>query len=169
MKSVVRLSVLAIVALLLAGCGFHLRGMDDATPTMSVNYDYSITVRTSVPELRMKLAESLVKREFNLVEQDADYQVEIFDEQYNEDDFELEDYTLGLKIRTLNYSVKFRLMNFGRDEIVAPQTIAISVDYSRIGEQEISRDATTRDALRRSRQQVAELLADRVTALILGN
>lgn len=168
MKSVAQLSVLVLVAVLLVGCGFHLRGSDGATPTMSVNYDYSITVRTSVPELRVKLAESLAKREFNLVEQDGDYLVQIFDEQYNEDDFELMDDTLGLSIRTLNYSIKFRLMKFDQDEIVASQTIAISKDYSRIGGQEISLDATTRDALRRSRQQVAELLADRLVVLIQG-
>ncbi len=168
MKLAAQYSVAALVVLMLAGCGFHLRGSDGTSTTTSVNYDYSITVRTSVPEFRVRLAEALARREFNLVEQDGDYQVDIFDEQYNEEDFELIEDTLGLDIRTLNYSINYRLTKNGQDEVVVSQTIAISKDYSRIGEQEIARDAATRDALERSRQQAAELLADRLVALIQG-
>ena len=167
-KSIAQFAVSALVALMLAGCGFHLRGSDGAPPTISVNYDYSITIRTSVPEFRVKLAESLARREFNLVEQGGDYYIEIFDEDYDEYDFELVDDLLDLDIRALNYSIKFQLMKNGQDESIASQTIAISTDYSRIGQHEISRDAAARDALERSRQRAAQLLADRLVALIQG-
>ncbi len=168
MKRTAQISISALAVLMLAGCGYHLRGSDGTQAAMSVNYDYSISIRTSVSEFRVKLAEALVRREFNLVVQDGDYHVDIFDEQYNENDFELIEDTLGLDIRTLNYSISFRLMKNGQDVIVASQTIAISKDYSRIGEQEVARDAATWDALERTRQQSAELLADRLVALIQG-
>lgn len=166
MKSFTQFSISALAALMLAGCGFHLRGSDEAPPILSVNYDYSITVKTSVSEFRVRLAAALTRREFNLVEQDGDYQVEVFDEQYNEDDFALIDETMGLNLRTLYYSVKFRLTKTGQDGTVVSQTIAFANDYSRIGDQEISRDTTTRLALQRTRRQAAELLADRLVVLI---
>ena len=168
LKLVVKFAVSAIAALMLSGCGFHLRGSDGAPPTTSVNYEYSITIRTSVPEFRVNLAESLARREFNLVEHGGDYHVEIFDEQYNEYDFDLVDDSLDLVIRALNYSIKFQLTKNGQDELVASQTIAISTDYSRIGVRETVRDAATRAALQRSRKRVANLLADRLVALTQG-
>ncbi|MDE0309939.1 MAG: hypothetical protein OXI60_08950 [Acidiferrobacterales bacterium] len=168
MKSLTKLLVLVLAGLLVSGCGFQLRGSDGSSSTMSVNYDYSITIRTANPEFRLKLAESLAGLEFNVVGYDGDYLVEVFDEQYTEDDFEDVDDSLTLNIKTLEYSIQFRLKEPGQDEMMVSQTIELRLDYSNFGDKEVARDVTTKDALRRSREKAAQLLAHRLVAIIQG-
>ena len=165
LKQFIRLTILTTAVLVLAGCGFQLRGSDGA-PTTSLDSRYSITIQTAVAEFRVKLAESLRRRGFSLVNQDSDYRIELFDEIYNEDDFELVTDRLDLDIRTLNYRISFRLTGNSADSEIVSQTIAMSIDYTRYGANELARDTAALSALERVRKQVADLLADRLVALI---
>lgn len=161
-----RLVISVTMVCVLAGCGFQLRGTDGA-PLVSVGNRYSISVQTAAVEFRLNIAESLRRRGFDLVSQPADYHIELFAESYNEDDFDLMDDRLDMDMRTMNYAISFRLWQNGSDHAVISQTVAMSIDYTRYGANEVSRAAATSAALHRVRRQVAELLADRLVALVL--
>ena len=165
MKQFIQLAALTTMILVLTSCGFQLRGTNGA-PTESLDSRYSITIQTAAAEFRVKLAESLRRRGFSLVAQNADYHIELFDEIYNEDDFEVVTDRLDMDTRTLNYKISFKLRGNSADAEMLSQTIAMSLDYTRYGANELARDTATVSALERVRQQVADLMADRLIALI---
>ena len=156
-----QLAVLGIIVSLLTGCGFQLRGTDGA-PIPTIENRFSISIQTAIPGFKFKLAESLRRREFRVIEQNADYRVDVFDEHRVEDDYELFSDKYELDTRTLHYRIGFRLTESGQEESVLAQTISLTTDYSRIGSSELARDTAMLATLERVRREAADMLADRL-------
>ncbi len=165
LRLLVRTTMAGAVCVVLAGCGFQLRGAQDAAlPT--AGYGYSLAIQTTIPGFRLKLANSLRSREFIVGESEADFIVEAINEDYNEDDFELTSLDLALRSKTLYYTIEYRLKSgdgIGEDR---QGEIMLETDYTRLGSNELARDTSTRAALERTRQQAADLIAERLVELI---
>ncbi len=153
------LAGVSLLASLLIGCGFQLRGADS---TIKLSGTYSVQVKSAYPQLNHIFERTLNRKGFKVVRAAADIVIQIQSEESDSRDHLFDEKFISQRFRRLNYHLKYFISNADGELIDVPGTLHLTSDYHNPTgsylQQEVARDS----ALNQLRKNAALEIVNRL-------
>lgn len=149
-----------LLAFLLVGCGFQLRGAD-TVPNLTASY--AVQVNSPFPHLNHQFEIQLIRLGFKVVNSDPQYLIQLHNQEYDEYEFGVNT-EFSEVFKRVNYRLNYAVFDSDGTPVIGRQTFEISTDYFNPSGNYLQQTVARNNALDHLRKKSAVMIANRLVA-----